>query len=183
MADGPKCVALSTPAWPRGASPNGIVTYTAELEGALREIGVRPIIMSWHVAPTLEEVSTSTQPSCTDVVDISEFEPRRTLVNRVLSKASRALGSDSLLATRFKMIERAVRAAKTRFPIEVLEIEEAHGIAKPVLTAGLLPVVVRLHGPWFLNGRALGVKEDAAFERRDRLAAPRSGRARAAPPP
>jgi glycosyltransferase involved in cell wall biosynthesis len=145
------------------------VTYTAELVGALREIGVRPIIMSWHVAPTLEEVSTSTQPSCTDVVDISEFEPRRTLVNRVLSKASRALGSDSLLATRFKMIERAVRAAKTRFPIEILEIEEARGIAMPVLRAGLLPVVVRLHGPWFLNGRALGVEEDAAFERRDRL--------------
>ena len=169
MPDGPKCVALSTPAWPREASPNGIVTYTAELMGALQEIGVRPIIMSWHVAPTLEEVSTSTQPSCTDVVDISEFEPRRTLVNRVLSKASRALGSDSLLATRFKMIERAVRAAKTRFPIEVLEIEEARGIAMPVLRAGLLPVVVRLHGPWFLNGRALGVKEDAAFERRDRL--------------
>jgi glycosyltransferase involved in cell wall biosynthesis len=169
MADGPKCVALSTPAWPRGASPNGIVTYTAELEAALREIGVRPVIMSWHVAPTSEEISTSTQPSCADVIDIAEFEPRRTLVNRALSKASRALGSDSLLATRFKMIERAVRAAKTRFPIEVLEIEEAHGIAKPVLRAGLLPVVVRLHGPWFLNGRALGVKEDAAFVRRDRL--------------
>jgi glycosyltransferase involved in cell wall biosynthesis len=169
MADGPKCVALSTPDWPRGASPNGIVTYTAELEDALREIGVRPVIMSWHVAPTSEGVSTSTQPSCTDVVDISEFEPQRTLVNRALSKASRALGSDSLLATRFKMIERAVRAAKTRFPIEVLEIEEARGIALPVLRAGLLPVVVRLHGPWFLNGRALGVKEDAAFGRRDRL--------------
>jgi glycosyltransferase involved in cell wall biosynthesis len=169
MPDGPKCVALSTPAWPRGASPNGIVTYTAELEGALRKIGVRPVIMSWHVAPTPEEVSTSTQPSCTDVVDISEFEPRRTLVNRVLSKASRAFGSDSLLTTRFKMIERAVRSAKMRFPIEVLEIEEARGIAIPVLTARLLPVVVRLHGPWFLNGRALGVKEDAAFARRDRL--------------
>jgi glycosyltransferase involved in cell wall biosynthesis len=39
----------------------------------------------------------------------------------------------------------------------------------PVIRSDVVPVVVRLHGPWFLNGRALGVKEDAAFERRDRL--------------
>jgi glycosyltransferase involved in cell wall biosynthesis len=177
MPDGPKCVAFSTPAWPRGASPNGILTYTAELVGALREIGVRPIIMSWYVAPGSDTLPDSTSPSGGDVVDISAFEPPRTFASRMLAKASRTLGADNLLATRFKMLEQAVRVAVTRYPIEVLEIEEARGIAMPAIKAGLVPVVVRLHGPWFLNGRALGVKEDAAFERRNRLE--REGIARA----
>jgi glycosyltransferase involved in cell wall biosynthesis len=161
MPRAPRCVALSTPDWPLGASPNGIVTYTAELEAALREFGVRSIILSWHIDGAASELA--------DVVDISEFEPQSTFARRVLDKASRTLGGDSLLEMRFRMIERAVHSATTRFPIEVLEIEEARGIAMPIIKAGLVPVVIRLHGPWFLNGRALGVQEDAAFERRDRL--------------
>jgi glycosyltransferase involved in cell wall biosynthesis len=157
----PRCVALSTPDWPRGASPNGIVTYTAELEAALRDRGVRSIMLSWHIAQSAADL--------TDVVDISEFESQPNLIRRVLDKVSRTLGSDSLLEARLSALDRAVRTAVTRFPIEVLEIEEARGIAMPVINAGLMPIVVRLHGPWFLNGRALGVKEDAAFDRRDRL--------------
>jgi glycosyltransferase involved in cell wall biosynthesis len=167
MASGPHCVALSTPAWPRGASPNGIVTYTAELETALREIGVRPIIFTWHVEQDMLQPGGPNEAS--DVFDISEFEPRRTLMNRALAKANRLIGTDILLKTRLKMIDRAVRAAVTRFPIEVLEIEEALGLPMPVIRAGVVPVVVRLHGPWFLNGRALGVKEDDAFRHRDQL--------------
>jgi glycosyltransferase involved in cell wall biosynthesis len=167
MTDGPHCVALSTPAWPRGASPNGIVTYTAELAAALRETGVRPVILSWHVEPSLDESGRAS--SSGDVVDICDFEPPRTLLRRLLEKASRTLGRNAHLATRFQMIKQAIRVAVKRYPIEVLEIEEARGIALPVIEARLLPVVVRLHGPWFLNGQALGVKEDAEFERRDKL--------------
>ncbi len=163
------CVALSTPDWPRGASPNGIVTYTAELEAALRERGARPVILAWHVEPIAGAVRNSKGGGCNEVVDISEFQPQRTLMSRVIDKAGRTLGADPLLKTRLFMIERAVRAAITRYPIELIEIEEALGLAMPVIRSGLVPVVVRLHGPWFLNGRALGVKEDAAFERRDRL--------------
>jgi glycosyltransferase involved in cell wall biosynthesis len=166
---GRPCVALSTPDWPRGASPNGIVTYTAELEAALRERGARPVILSWHVEPTAGVVANEKGEVHDEVVDISQFQPQRTLLNRVIQKAGRTVGSDTLLKTRLSMIERAVRAAVTRFPIELIEIEEALGLAMPVIRSGLVPVVVRLHGPWFLNGRALGVKEDAAFERRNRL--------------
>jgi glycosyltransferase involved in cell wall biosynthesis len=163
---GSPCVALSTPDWPRGASPNGIVTYTAELDAALRERGARPVILSWHVDPVLQAQNGA---AADEIVDISEFQPQRTFLNRVIEKAGRRLGSDTLLKTRLSMIDRAVRAAVTRFPIELIEIEEALGLAMPVIRSGLVPVVVRLHGPWFLNGRALGVKEDAAFARRDQL--------------
>jgi glycosyltransferase involved in cell wall biosynthesis len=144
------------------------VTYTAELEAALRERGARPVIFSWHVEQTTG-VAGDHENGDDEIVDISEFQPKRTLWNRVIEKTGRQLGSDTLLKTRLSMIDLAVRAAVTRFPIELIEIEEALGLAMPVIQSGLIPVVVRLHGPWFLNGRALGVKEDAAFERRDRL--------------
>jgi glycosyltransferase involved in cell wall biosynthesis len=145
------------------------VTYTAELESALRQIDVRPVILTWRLAPSLKDRAGSQQPVFDDVVDVAAFEPPQTLATRAIAKARRSLGSDPLLATRLRMIEQAVESALERFPIEVLEIEEAYGIATPIIRAGLVPVVLRLHGPWFLNGRALGVEEDADFERRGRL--------------
>jgi glycosyltransferase involved in cell wall biosynthesis len=157
----PQCVALTTPSWPKGTSANGIVTYTAALESALRGCGVRPVIFSWHVEPGAN--------SSGDIVDVSAYEPRYGLMNRIITKAGRKLGVDMLLRARWQMIKRATRAAVARFPIEVLETEETLGLPTPITRSQLVPVVVRLHGPWFLNGRALGVKEDAAFHRRDRL--------------
>src|SRR5580700_10154880 len=165
---GPLCVGLSTPDWPRGASPNGIVTHTVELEAALRELGVRPVILTWHVAPSTDQ-QPQTASDTGDILDISQFLPRRTLWSRAANKASRLFGADILLNTRLTMMARAARVAVERFPLDLIEIEEALGLALPVIKLGRVPVVVRLHGPWFLNGRALGVKEDAAFARRDRL--------------
>ena len=165
---GPLCVGLSTPDWPRGASPNGIVTHTVELEAALRELGVRPVILTWHVAPSTDQ-QPQTASDSGDILDISQFQPRSTLWSRVANKASRLFGADILLNTRLTMMARAARVAVERFPLDLIEIEEALGLALPVIKLGRVPVVVRLHGPWFLNGRALGVKEDAAFARRDRL--------------
>jgi len=165
---GPLCVGLSTPDWPRGASPNGIVTHTVELEAALRELGVRPVILTWHVAPSTDQ-QPQTASDSGDILDISQFQPRSTLWSRVANKASRLFGADILLNTRLTMMARAARVAVERFPLDLIEIEEALGLALPVIELGRVPVVVRLHGPWFLNGRALGVKEDGAFARRDRL--------------
>ena len=45
-------------------------------------------------------------------------------------------------------------------------MEESFGKARSVCQSALIPVCVRLHGPWFLNGPAGGYPEDAAFHRR-----------------
>ncbi len=155
---GRPCVALSTPDWPLGASPNGIVTYTAELEAALRERGARPVILSWHVehGRRVSSVIEKT-PGDDEVVDISEVSAQAHALE-IESSKRRAAGerSDTLLKTRLSMIDRAVHAHSGRqLPIELIEIsEEAAGLAMPVIQSGFVPVVVRLHGPWFLNGRA-----------------------------
>ena len=45
-------------------------------------------------------------------------------------------------------------------------MEEAFGLAGWLQWVIPIPVCIRLHGPWFLNGAALGVPEDNAFRRR-----------------
>jgi len=50
--------------------------------------------------------------------------------------------------------------------VDLLEMEETFGLAGYVAEQVDFPVVVRLHGPWFLNGSANGVKQDHAFEKR-----------------
>ena len=48
----------------------------------------------------------------------------------------------------------------------LFEMEESFGWARWISRASSVPVCVRLHGPWFLNARALGFPEDDAFHRR-----------------
>jgi glycosyltransferase involved in cell wall biosynthesis len=47
-------------------------------------------------------------------------------------------------------------------------MEESFGWARWVRQAIPIPVCVRLHGPWFLNGAALGAPDDNAFRERVR---------------
>lgn len=151
---------MVTPAWPRGAMPNGIVTYTANVAPAMRERGVRPVILSWQVARDLQDDDAEN-----DVVDISQFQPRRGLVSRVIKKARRFLPSSDF-GDAMHMIESAVRTSFDRFPIELVEMEEAFGLPSRVMSLRRVPVVCRLHGPWFLNGEVLGAKCDTQFARR-----------------
>jgi glycosyltransferase involved in cell wall biosynthesis len=52
--------------------------------------------------------------------------------------------------------------------VEIVEIEEAFGKARGLVRRSPIPVVVRLHGPWFLIGPSLGLTKDSAFRRRVR---------------
>ncbi len=45
----PRCLAMVTPAWPPGAAPNGIVTYTSHLAPAFRQRGTRTVLLAWDV--------------------------------------------------------------------------------------------------------------------------------------
>ena len=50
--------------------------------------------------------------------------------------------------------------------LDIFEMEETFGWARWLRKTSPIPICVRLHGPWFLNGRALGVPEDEGFRRR-----------------
>ena len=59
-----------------------------------------------------------------------------------------------------------INRARVEQGIQVLEMEETFGEARFACQNGLIPVCVRLHGPWFLNGPAGGFPQDRAFHRR-----------------
>jgi glycosyltransferase involved in cell wall biosynthesis len=61
-----------------------------------------------------------------------------------------------------------VRRAIAERGIQILEMEETFGWAGWLRPAVSVPICVRLHGPWFLNGKATGVPDDEIFRQRVR---------------
>ena len=59
-----------------------------------------------------------------------------------------------------------IRRAVTEQRIQLFEMEEAFGSSSYVRRAIRIPICLRLHGPWFLNGPAMGFPEDETFRRR-----------------
>jgi glycosyltransferase involved in cell wall biosynthesis len=53
--------------------------------------------------------------------------------------------------------------------LDLVEMEESYGWAGMLPRSISVPTIVRLHGPWFLNGTANGAKTDASFRWRDRM--------------
>jgi len=158
----PRCVAMVTPVWPASRAPNGIATYTSYMAPAFRKEGVRPVLLAWDTG------EKTNGDAGDDLVDISRFKPGRTLLGRASAKAKYLLAGAGLGDPRFSMLAGAVRGALARFPIEILEIEEAFGLAGRIVRLKRVPVVTRLHGPWFLNGRTSNEPIDAAYHQRVR---------------
>ena len=62
----------------------------------------------------------------------------------------------------------ALRALRHANKIDVLEMEESFGFSLMSSRLNLIPIFVRLHGPWFLNGRFKDPNDDnLLFERRE----------------
>jgi glycosyltransferase involved in cell wall biosynthesis len=111
-----------------------------------------------------------TEPGADEsVYAVDQGRAPRSVVRRVIDglwyrtapqSAFRHTAKRSLLAT--------VRRASTERGIQVFEMEESLGWARWIRQETETPVCVRLHGPWFLNGPALGVPQDVEFHRRVR---------------
>lgn len=151
-------VALFAPDWPPERFANGIVTYAGIMRGALGDLGVEMLVVSSDVA--VEDRAEFVF----DLVDWRQFGPAELMFQRVqrridakataMRRARRSLGA-------------CLRHLATSRPIDLFEIEESFGLGSTALECIGFPTVARLHGPWFLNGRALGEVENAAFRRRD----------------
>jgi glycosyltransferase involved in cell wall biosynthesis len=133
-------IAIFVPSWPPGASANGIVTYAAQIIPVLRQLGHEVFVLT---------------PKCTAktadpyTIDLNAIETRRSPLSRL---ASRVLKSSSLIDDFGKKLVSTISMLTERHNIDVVEIEESFGWASGIARAKIVPVVVRLHGPWFLNG-------------------------------
>ena len=132
-------IAIYVPSWPPGATPNGIVTYAAQLVPALRRLG--------HEVYILTHKANAEDPY---TVDLSGFAPPRTFLRRATNRLFPHVAVYKEFAS---SIRSAVETLVKRHGIEILEIEESFGWSAEISKLNLVPVLVRLHGPWIVNGR------------------------------
>jgi glycosyltransferase involved in cell wall biosynthesis len=144
--------------WPLDAFPNGIVSYVADMAIQLREMGHGVTIVAAEVAGGGQDTS---------VYNMQMIRRRRGLAQRMLDgvayRVAPSWTSDQIFR---RVLVTVVRRAVAEQDIRIFEMEESFGWPWWLSRATSIPICVRLHGPWFLNGRAEGVPEDAAFRRR-----------------
>lgn len=159
-------IAYVTPGWPPARTQNGIATYVGFVREGLAALGApsAAIAGDWADDGDPLAVPTAHGPGL----------PLLHRCRRALARRLRADGGRSFVVA--DGIALAARRLAQRWPFDALEVEESFGIAA-ALPRGLPPVIVRLHGPWFLTGAASGLPDDAVF--RHRLAAEWRGMQRA----
>jgi glycosyltransferase involved in cell wall biosynthesis len=133
-------IALYVPSWPPGSTANGIITYAAQTVPALRKLG--------HEVYVLTSDDRS-QNSDEHTIDLARFQSSDSFRSRIERKLFRQTPYDLVAPA---IVRAVTELVKTR-GIDVFEIEESFGWSYAISRLKLVPVVVRLHGPWFLNGQ------------------------------
>ena len=151
-------VVLISPAWPPTVFANGIVTYVGLLRDGLEEIGVNTCILSSVVE------GSGHGPG---VIDVARRPSAFTLTEKIAHRVIRRFAPhDVVRYTGARNIIRGFEQLPPDFYPDIAEMDDAFGTADPVSRGIRVPLVVRLHGPWFLNGPALGAPQDDSFRRR-----------------
>lgn len=135
-------VVLFSPAWPPESNANGIITYCALMRDALIVAGHEVSIIAGHVTEGYDD------PDCHQAVPkLSAVDKLWMKINDVIRPNYRYyyLGYQGALET--------LRALHKKKPIDIFEIEESYGWHYPIAKQSPFPVVMRLHGPHFLNGQ------------------------------
>jgi glycosyltransferase involved in cell wall biosynthesis len=140
-------ICLYSPSWPPESSPNGVVTYVGQLAPALRGLGHRVVILT----------PKNDSPGDPHVVELSHYKSPQSFMLRAMHRIAPE-------ATHFReftaLLARAVQDLIRTQQIEIFEIEEFSGWSSAISALQIIPVVVRLHGPWFLtNGFDNGTRE------------------------
>ena len=149
-----------SPGWPLELYANGIVAYIADMAEQLAMMGLRVTILAHSTAAGKAEAG---------VYDVQQVESKRSTARYLIDSLGYRIAprlTDERVFCR--NLSSTLRRAIVERDIELFEMEETFGLSPFVQRAVSIPVCVRLHGPWFLNGPAEGVPQDGAFRRRVR---------------
>lgn len=128
-------IGLYSPSWPGAATPNGITTANVELTAGLQALGHDVSIITSHA----EELGDN-------IFGFPEAR-RPSLLDRIRLR----LGQQHVWVSYFRdQVLRATRQAIAERGIEILVMEETQGIAGALQAELPIPVVMVLHGPWFI---------------------------------
>jgi glycosyltransferase involved in cell wall biosynthesis len=154
----PLSIGLFSAGWPPDAYTNGVVTYVAGVAEGLQALGHRVTIIAAEAAPG---------DWGDHVCDLAEARARRGLLRRATDWLwYRAAPREWVHLRGGRDLAAAVVQAIADREIEVLEMEESFGWVEFVRQAVRIPITIRLQGPWFLNGAAVGAPQDHLFRQR-----------------
>jgi glycosyltransferase involved in cell wall biosynthesis len=156
--DRPFRVVFLAPEWPPERSTNGIVSYVGAMREGLAACGAQSRVLSSGVPADARGA---------DVVDLDDVRPRA-LTALALGIAARFRPELAAARDAEAAIARALHALHARWPFDAVELEETWGFGLAACRARAFPTLARLHGPWFLNGAAVGAPRDRVFAARDR---------------
>jgi glycosyltransferase involved in cell wall biosynthesis len=133
-------IALCVPSsWPSAGASSGIMTYASRLVPALRRLGHEVFVLT----PRKDDNDFYT-------IDLRDFSSTPKLWNRAMFRLAPE-------HARFKAVSSAISSAVKELVnsngLDIFEIEESFGFSFAISKLRLVPVVVRLHGPWFLTGK------------------------------
>lgn len=155
-------VAITSPGWPLSRFPNGIVAYIHNLMIGIDAIA-KPIVFA---APLLiPEVKNR-------LIDLTKLEVSRNIWQKLLDKILSRLNSAFIqkiqyqrnVAKNANKILLAVQQLDE--PLDMLEVEESFGTASYLIKKTKVPIITRLHGPWFLIGPILQAQDAWDFKLR-----------------
>jgi len=153
-----RSVALYSPGWPPTHVQNGIVTYVGNIRPGFARIGLESHVLTDRVV-----ASTADQPA----IDMSALPKPR--LRTAFVRATERLPRFDWRGLSFGWaVAQALTELRRRHGVDLVEMEETYGAAWYTQQMVDVPVVVRLHGPHFLNGAALGLPRDAEFRVIDR---------------
>jgi glycosyltransferase involved in cell wall biosynthesis len=151
----PLSVGLFTQGWPPEAIANGVTTYVATMARALRAARV-----GCHVL-TAEQRDPKAKPD--PLVHVLNRDTH-SLLAKVMWRVRPEMWLHRSHGTALLAEVRRLHRERT---IDLIEMEESFGWPRYLAGRCPVPLIVRLHGPWFLNGTANGAVEDAEFARRE----------------
>ncbi len=152
-------VAYISPGWPASDFPNGIVTYVQNIISGIGNA----------INTNILAHSVSRQEQGNDVVNLSEHVPAKNIWNKIVEKV--------LYKLKLRLVYRKLNQRKWNNISEsisnglhslqtmpdLLEVEESFGLANWLIQNTDIPVVTRLHGPWFINGPIMQLAEKDDF--------------------
>ena len=155
-------IGYTSPGWPLSHTPNGIVAYIQNITDGLDE-SVKPIVFAGTAA------ESENQDSC---IDLSKQIVTRDLLKKASDNILNKVRLPITAPIRYKRyldyeaekLHSAIQ--QLSMPIDILEIEESFGMAQPFIKISKIPVVTRIHGPWFTMGDILKVDQEWDFKLR-----------------
>lgn len=155
-------VALTVPGWPARYYPNGIVTYVNNIILGFSS-SITAIILA---APLAGDVVDSR------VIDLSKIKARKNIMLKIFDalllkfnlKPTHAIQYTKTMVFGATRIATAIKYYPTA--INIIEMEESFGLPHFLLKNTKIPIVTRLHGPWFTIGEIMHANKNWDFRLR-----------------